>query len=289
MKYILLNILLAVSIGFLIAGCSELKDDISHPDELAFHKPGITDPHSDNFHGALAKELNWNLKECAQCHGADFSGGTVDASCLNCHNQPEGPEACNTCHGSFADPSRIAPPVDLNNNSETTSKTVGAHSKHLYDNTLGNNVPCQSCHNVPQTIYDPEHFDGNNVAEVNLKDLAVIHGGTNAAYDQTAGTCSNTYCHGSFEYYRDSAVTTNQFAYTADKMVGLNKTVDWTKVDQNEAECGSCHGLPPEGHISAPLTACYQCHEGVIDATGKIIDRTKHINGEKNARGTGAN
>jgi predicted CxxxxCH...CXXCH cytochrome family protein len=119
--------------------------------------------------------------------------------------------------------------------------------------------------------------------------MAVFYGASNAAYDPSTAKCSNVYCHGNFEFFRDSAEVTNQFAYTADKMTGINKTVDWTKVDQNEAECGSCHGLPPEGHIAAPLSACYQCHQGVVDQSGNIIDRTKHINGEKNARGTGAN
>ena len=288
MKYILLNILIVISVGFLIIGCSELQDDISQPANVSFHKPGVTDPHSDNFHGALVRENDWDLQVCAQCHGADFSGGTVDVSCLNCHTNPEGPKSCNTCHGVFADPSRIAPPTDLNNNTETTIKTVGAHSKHLYDNTIGN-APCGSCHNVPETIYDPSHFNGDDAAEVTLKDLAVIYGASDAAYDPAAASCSNTYCHGNFEFYRDSTASANQFAYTGDKMTGLNKTVNWTKVDQNEAECGSCHGLPPEGHIAAPLTACYQCHQGVVDPSGNIIDKSKHINGEKNARGTGAN
>ena len=288
MKY-LLNILFAISLAYLITGCSDLQDDIAQPGDVIFHKTGITDPHSENFHGILVRENDWNLQVCSQCHGADFAGGIVEESCLNCHTQPNGPESCNTCHGVFSNPSRIAPPTDLENNSETSIQTVGAHSKHLYDNSLGNNVPCQSCHNVPQSLYDQEHLDGDDIAEINFKELAVSYGASNAAYDPSTAKCSNIYCHGNFEFFRDSAEVTNQFAYTADKMTGVNKTVEWTKVDQNEAECGSCHGLPPEGHISAPLTACYQCHQGVVDPSGNIIDRTKHINGEKNARGTGAN
>jgi predicted CxxxxCH...CXXCH cytochrome family protein len=286
MKYILLYIL-SVTLGVFIAGCSELQTEIAQPQGVQFHKPGINDPHSENFHGELVRENNWNMRVCSQCHGENFSGGAVGVTCLSCHTQPEGPKSCNTCHGVFSDPSRIAPPTDLENNIATSEKGVGAHARHLYENMIGSSVSCQSCHNVPQDIYDQGHLNGDNIAEVHLKELSTAFGASDASYDPNTATCSNTYCHGNFEFYRDSADVTNQFAYTADKMIGLNKTVNWTLVDQGEAECGSCHGLPPEGHIAAPLTACYQCHQGVVDPAGNIIDMSKHINGVKNSRGTG--
>ena len=44
------------------------------------------------------------MKQCQQCHGSNYNGGTAQSSCYNsgCHNTPGGPEACNTCHGDFA-------------------------------------------------------------------------------------------------------------------------------------------------------------------------------------------
>ena len=77
--------------------------------------------------------------------------------------------------------------------------------------------------------------------------------------------------------------SSNQFAYTADKMMGNNRSVIWNQVDGSQAVCGSCHNLPPDGHIANPN--CSNCHPGVVDANRNIIDQTKHINGMKNVFG----
>ncbi len=68
-------------------------------------------------------------------------------------------------------------------------------------------------------------------------------------------------------------------------MVGNNFSAKWNQVDGSQAECGSCHGLPPTGHQASTLTACVNCHIGVVDNQGNIIDKTKHINGVKNVFG----
>jgi predicted CxxxxCH...CXXCH cytochrome family protein len=252
---------------------------------ITVHKSGIVDAQSEDFHGNFIRHNHWDLTDCMSCHGNSFSGGLSSPSCLPCHTAPGGPAACNTCHGSPTDPARPAPPLDLNNNSSTEVKTVGAHSQHLYENTLGNSVPCSSCHKVPQAVNDAGHVDSDLPAEVIFKDLAVAFGASNAVYDTSAATCSNTYCHGNFQFFKDSADAINQFAYTEDKMTGNNQTLLWTKADGSQIQCGSCHGLPPQGHIDVPPTSCYTCHPGVVDENGNIIDKTKHINGIKNARG----
>jgi hypothetical protein len=234
------------------------------------------------------------MKDCQQCHAADFSGGIAKANCLNCHTSPEGPEACNTCHGDFSNPSRPAPPKDINDNTATTFKSVGAHSVHLFQNQLGNSTPCSSCHKTPNEIYETGHIDSDLPAEVMLKDIAAAFGADDAIYDPSTGTCSNTYCHGNFEFLRSAAPPENQFAYRnsdgtpSEKMTGINNMMDWTKIDGTKLQCGTCHGLPPAGHLPAPLDACYTCHPGVVDEQGNIADYTKHINGEINARGTQA-
>ncbi len=111
------------------------------------HKEGILNPSSPDFHGKFLANNGWNLPNCKQCHGSNYGGGSISTSCLSCHNQPNGPEACNTCHGDFNNPSRIAPPQDLFGNTNTTAKGVGAHDKHLYSNSIGKSVECESCHN----------------------------------------------------------------------------------------------------------------------------------------------
>ncbi len=285
MKHIYKILIAGLLSGFIFISCSDLNTDISQPQSITIHKEGIISSGHPNFHGNIIKLNNWNMKDCQQCHAADYSGGVANASCLTCHTSTRGPEACNTCHGSFTNPQRIAPPRDLSGNIFTDVKTVGAHAKHLYDNIIGARVFCSNCHNVPSAVYTEGHIDDTPGAEVLLKNLATFNAASNAQYDPETATCSNTYCHGNFEFYRDSTSAENRFAYTAEKMVGLNKTVSWTKVDGTEAECGSCHGLPPEGHIQVPLSSCYSCHQGVIDQDGNIIDKTKHVNGVLNSRG----
>lgn len=270
--------------GFFISGCSELDENLTAvPQKIKYHESGFGDAHTSNSHKLLLRNTNWDTKTCQQCHAATFSGGVSGPTCLDCHTSPGGVFACNTCHGDFNNPERTAPPRDVNGNTSTTLKSVGAHEIHLYTNVLGSSTPCESCHKVPATAFEEGHL--NNVTTVEFKSRATLFGAENATYDPATGTCSNTYCHGNFVFYKDSALVTNRFAYTSDRMVGLNRTVSWTKVNQGEAECGSCHGLPPEGHIVVPLTSCYQCHQGVVDPQGNIIDKEKHINGIANARG----
>ncbi len=287
MKYYLLNIFLAVVAVFVIAGCSDLETDIPQQPSISVHKEGIANPASNNFHGKIIKANNWNMKNCQSCHAADFSGGVTGTSCKTCHTEPQGPLACNTCHGNFSKPNRIAPPKGINGDTARTYRGVGAHTQHLYNNILGNAVECSSCHNVPSGVYVEGHLDSGLPAEVGLKGLAVNNIADNANYNADSLTCSNTYCHGNFEFSKADADPTNQFIYTADKIVGNNKTVKWTG-DSSEAECGSCHGLPPLGHLGYqqfPINQCVACHPGVVDENGNIINKSKHINGVKNSRG----
>lgn len=284
MKYYLLYILSAFASGVFLAGCSELETNITQPKPLTVHKEGISTPGHANFHGKLIREGGWDMQQCKQCHAADFSGGVTDASCNNCHTGNDGPESCNTCHGTFSDPSRIAPPTDLDNNISDTVRGVGAHASHLYEYTLGARVRCSSCHFTPQNLYDPTHMDSDGTAEVTLKNIAVAHGALNAQYNIAEASCSNTYCHGNFTFYRDSTAETNRFAYTADRMTGTPVTMEWTQPGKQEIVCGSCHGLPPVGHIQVPLSSCYTCHGEVVDREGRIINKDKHIDGVADAR-----
>jgi len=288
MKKYLIYILPLIFLAALLQGCADLQSDISKPVEVNFHGPGSLNPSAPDFHGNMVRNAKWDMKVCESCHGADLTGNTAEGNCMNCHTEEDGPKACNTCHGTFADPSRIAPPRDISENISSALKGVGAHVQHIYERDLGARVRCSTCHIIPQDVYQPGHMVNDDLpAEVMLKGDAFLFGADNAAYDYNSTSCANSYCHGNFTFYRDSADVTNRFAYTADRMTGLNKTVTWTNVNQGEAVCGSCHGLPPEGHIvNAEITinTCYQCHGDVIDENGFIIDKEKHINGEKDAR-----
>jgi hypothetical protein len=243
------------------------------------HEEGIVDTQSTNFHGKfIVQKLDWDMRPCGSCHSANYSGGTVSPSCLTCHTGTNGPEACNTCHGDFNDPTKIAPPRALNGSTETSYPGVGAHTSHLYANTLGNEIRCSSCHKYPQSVYTEGHIDNDGKAEIIFGKLS-IQGGANPSYDFNSNNCSNTYCHGNFTFYRDSTAQINKFVYTAPTITGNNFTAKWNKVDGTQAACGTCHGLPPEGHLSFKVTDCFYCHGEVVDSNGNIIDQTKHING----------
>jgi len=248
---------------------------------ITVHTSNIMNPSSSQFHGKYITGLNWNMAQCRTCHGSNYSGGFSSPTCNTCHNKPGGPESCNTCHGDFGNASRIAPPRALNNAILTSDPAVGAHSKHLFELTLSANTACNECHSVPTNITAAGHFDSTPKAEVKFGTLA--SGVGTASYNFTDNTCSNTYCHGSFEFNRSASQY--PFAYVADKMTGNNYKPVWNKVDGSQGICGSCHGLPPAGHMTSTLSACATCHQGVINTAGKIIDKTKHINGKINVFG----
>lgn len=303
MRYIIYNSLIAFLMAAFIIGCSDVKENAisaTQSQGLDIHPPGYARPGNPNFHGIDMKHRNWDVRQCQQCHGKDYEGGIAKVTCNNCHVNHNGPEACNTCHGNFNDPARIAPPEDLKENTDQSFAGVGLHPNHLYNTTIGV-AHCSGCHHTPSGgVYSPGHLGADTLslpygtfityadstAEVIFGDIARNNNPAVPVYDKTTKTCSNTYCHGSFEFSKSDAIPTNQFAYIADKMTGNSQTVSWLNPDQNSAACGSCHGLPPQGHTPSSLNNCVICHPGVVDEFGNIIDKTKHINGEKNVRGT---
>jgi len=288
--YFSLLIILSLLIGFI--GCSELNNDISEPSVVNVHKVGFGDPGSENFHTTAFQANGWNLKECSSCHASDYAGGLTGVSCLSCHSSAGGPEACNTCHGDFADGSRIAPPTDLLGNIETTFPGVGAHGTHAYDTQIAVIVDCFECH---PSAEGTEKFVYSHVgalpAEVQFGTFTNTNGA--ASYDFNNNTCSNTYCHGNFVFNKEDS--DNQFAYIADQMVGNNYSPVWNLVDGTQAKCGTCHGelaedgtlvsAVPTGHLPSPLSGCANCHIGIVDNEGSIIDSVKHINGMSNVFG----
>ncbi len=216
--------------GITKAACTNCHSSIN------VHQDGILNPHSPDFHGKfIASNLGWDSRECGTCHSSDYSGGIASPSCLNCHTSENGPEACNTCHGDFSDPTKIAPPRALNGSLETTYAGVGAHNAHLYDNNLGSEIPCLTCHNISQSVYTAGHLGTDGKAEINFSGLS-NKGGVNPNYSFTNNTCSDTYCHGNFVFYKDSS--NYAFAYTAATMVGSNFSPKWNQVDGTQAQCG---------------------------------------------------
>ena len=249
-----------------------------HP-AINVHQAGIIDTTSNNFHGKYIIASNWNLQLCSSCHGTDYSGGVASPTCKTCHTGSAGPEACNTCHGDFHNPNWIAPPKDADRSSDTNDPGVGAHYTHLANVTISTNVACSECHVVPANFSSPGHINADGKAKITFGTFA-NSGLSGSSYDFSSNKCTNTYCHGNFAFSK--ANSQNQFFYTADQMEGENFSPKWNVVDGSQGKCGTCHGLPPKGHVYADLTGCGVCHIGIVDEHGNIIDKTKHINGKIN-------
>lgn len=203
---------------------------------------------------------------CGACHGlppASHAPGLPAGGCDTCH--PMQPEqhidgalvigrspGCSGCHGSDASP---APPRDLTGNQDTSALGVGAHQSHLQASRgLRGSVACADCHEVPSAIDSPGHIDSAAPAEV----VAAL------GWDRAQARCATSWCHG------QSAPV-------------------WTAVGQDQAACGTCHGVPPADANHAPdmdLTSCSACHPRTVDGFGNILrtgppgaEHSEHIDG----------
>ena len=242
------------------------------------HSEDFGDPQSDNSHTTFIADQLWDLSICTTCHGADYAGaGYEQKNCLTCHTEVDGPEACNTCHGSTEND---APPKGLYGITETTARGVGAHQTHLGESALSAVITpdCDHCHVSPSTFAEAGHIDTSTpgVADVAFGLFPTQDETLPTLWDPAVETCSDVYCHGAFVFNKSES--SNTWAYTADVIIGNNVTIPWTDVGSGQAECGTCHGLPPTGHL--PASTCNTCHPRVVDAGFNIIDNMLHINGQ---------
>ncbi len=246
------------------------------------HPKGFGDFSSPNFHQNYFRENNnWDIATCQQCHGSDYSGdGNSAKNCNLCHFQPDGPETCNLCHGSSTN---FAPPDDLHGNNSTTEITVGAHQNHLTDITWTTAYAqdCGLCHIKPTAFEDTGHIDTSPNAEVTFGDVASGSGSSSPDWDRSSAACTNVYCHGSFIFKIEDSSNPWGYAFGETEIIGNNPAMVWTQVGSGQAACGTCHNIPPQGHIgSTPELDCSLCHGNVVDSDKNIIDKSLHINGQ---------
>jgi hypothetical protein len=277
-------------------GCAELRDPAPEAvaPGIAVHPSGWSDETSTSFHGKAIAANSWDMRECRTCHGQTYAGGAVNVSCLPCHSKPAGPENCTTCHGG----TNAAPPEDLNGNTSTTARAVGAHQVHLVGprDLASATITCSDCHHVPATVYEPGHVDSPSPVEVAVNSpLAKLSTGgitPTPTYDPSTQKCSNMFCHGSWRLPRTGTNYSFVFAGDATDMVGTNFAPTWN-AGAPQSACGTCHNstheegpsIVPQGHNFSEINGCAGCHAGVVDATGKIVDPMKHINGKINVFG----
>lgn len=235
-----------------------------HPERFSF-----LNPDSSEYHGRIFWENGWDFSRCQSCHGDDLdeengTGGIVGLSCSGCHT--DGVKACNTCHGIWdvTDTGISYPPKDIFNRTGSTRKTVGAHEAHMTSEMAV--VSCDECHIVPEDYLDEGHLGSDNIAEITFGTVATDGDSLESVWSRDSATCTSVYCHGSFAY---------------GDVLGNFSTPVWTQ--PGSVPCGSCHGIPPEGHPGDySLEDCSDCHGAVVNSEGEIIDRSKHVNGERN-------
>jgi predicted CxxxxCH...CXXCH cytochrome family protein len=221
------------------------------------HGPGVLDPRSREWHGALAGRDRFgplldpeHPGACGRCHDgaparpAEISRAAAGAPpCSDCHREPEGVLACGTCHGDGA--ARARPPRDA---CLFEVASADAHRAHVESTRLRSEpLPCSACHPAADARLRADHGDG----DVDIRfDLALA--GEGADFDRAGGHCAVS-CHA---------------------RGGERARPSW-----NESEplgCGDCHGAPPADHYAG---ACDDCH-AEPDADASALRATElHMNG----------
>ena len=161
--------------------------------------------------------------------------------------------SCTSCHGAAARVSvagadlnqAAAPPVVA-----SATGVAGVHLAHVNQGAtapaLSRPMACVNCHVLPTSS-----AHSNGVIGVTYSSLAVAQGAVPTAYNPTAHTCSNTYCHGNFPGGNQSATA-----------------ISWAT--SGKLSCTSCHGAPPALNASTHHpgnTACATCHGTGYTAT----------------------
>ena len=240
-------------------------------DSFGGHPAGWMNGTSPDFHG---KPGNKDDPACFTCHAKTPPAQGAAFTCADCHTSVASGDwrtACNACHGS---PASDAPPRDLLGNTATTFIGVGAHQSHL-QGTHGTAAPfdCTACHPRPTDALVAPHLDGRvEVTGYTGTDPALLTTVTDPGWNRSIPSCTTSYCHGA--------------------SLGGGTAVQpvWTRVDGSQVACGSCHGLPPPGHMTVPppVTAatCSACHAPTVKSDGSIdAAGGKHVNGTVDTEG----
>ena len=220
----------------------------------------------------LWTRVDGSQASCGSCHGnPPPAPHPSDLRCELCHLPTAGSNqtiadasthldgiiqvtaGCDGCHGSGGN---SAPPSDLDHNTATTFRGVGAHRAHLDGGEFSRALACTECHVVPAELDSPGHRDTPRPAELNFGALSTAKG---HASRYAAGTCSDSYCHSG---------------------VGASApNPDWTKVDGTQAACGGCHAIPPATPVHTGQTECTGCHLPTAGPNRTIANRATHVDG----------
>ena len=208
-------------------GCSELSDTLPPPSggPGQVHSDGWLIENASDFHGAYVKTKNWEVGECASCHGALYDGGTSQVSCLS-------------CHGSFP-------------HSVVFTSSAGYHPGYLQANLYPLST-CQSCHGTG--------YQGGTRVDVSCTTSGCHVDAAGAAKPPEA---CNT-CHGVFTAPESDLLSPAPpksvagGTLTTDPRVGAHQAHLVADMGMS-VKCQECHTVPAAwndpGHITADLRA----------------------------------
>jgi len=196
------------------------------------------------------------------------AGASALSGCVQCHGSPGTvPNMAGTDPDLDAAP---PPPSDLAHPAHVNPAVAGA---------LRGPLACNACHNPVPT--SPLHF----THPAPLVVFGALAGTGQARPVYRAPTCAATYCHGTFSFSGGDPAQSGE-------VVGNAYTPDWTK-GPSEAACGTCHDLPPKGHVALspnlgpPFAAasCSGCHPSTVALDGSIVvdaatGASAHIDGQ---------
>lgn len=227
---------------------------------------GVTDYHPAGYdkpkvHG---REAKLHEQTCTDCHGADLTGSSVAPSCDTCHD--EGWRAdCTFCHGGL-DNTTGAPPEDIDDQSEASTLSFQAHSRHVETNTHAA-FDCTSCHVKPDELLSVGHLFDETPA---IAEVSFLDGLSSKGKYAGNGSCSTLYCHGNGQ--------------------GDNGSVTHTAAP---LACDDCHPGPTSGrdawgtmsgahedHLREGI-GCQSCHNDTTTTGTSIATPAKHVNGVK--------
>ncbi|SNB47899.1 CxxxxCH/CxxCH domain-containing protein [Geobacter sp. DSM 9736] len=227
-------------------------------------------------HGTLSPAwgANTNSYQCTKCHGK----GTVLQNYSTGTHQQSAPGYDSVGLGTGRQTGTIISEV-------SDDPKVGAHDAHLRSrNNIGKPSLCTDCHAVPATALIAGHMNGSSLPSFSkfVKNVETSTG-SNVPYtwssgalisSYSAGTCSNTYCHGST------------------LPGGTDKSPKWnvgSYLDGTSADCAKCHGNPPTTSVKYPHaagdTACSSCHphDGHKSEVDPLNGVPFHLNGKLEA------
>lgn len=222
-------------------------------------RPRWTDPRDSDeacgsCHGVPPTGTHVQYDQCFRCHGAVMAAdGTFRQPLRHVDGVVDADETCHSCHGTEQS---NAPPPDVAGATEVSSLGVGAHEVHLQDSSRALALDCAACHVVPELSTDLGHIDETPGAEIVFFGVATANG-RQPFWSRLSASCSQTWCHQPGD---------------ADA-----PPPPWTSTE-GPLGCDGCHGDPPaEPHPQ--VSACGSCHSAVADLQGKIIDRSRHVDG----------